>query len=643
MGESPVAEDYRERAGHDFEEFAAVLKAEEELDYGLAGPEPSPFPMPFGAYTLLSELGRGAVGVVYEAVHRELGRTVALKVLKSGFDTHPSAIERFRREARACAQVRHDNIVEIYEAGEQDGRHFYAMALLEGHSLKELARDGKLPEPRELAKALAEVADALHSLHTQGIVHRDIKPANIMVEPGGRMVLADFGLARTVASEKLTQTGESLGTPLYMSPEQLLGDQDKIDGRTDVYGFGASLYEILAGRPVFKVGDVSALMRMILAERPDDLRGVAQKVPESLSRIVMKALEKRRRDRYDDAAAMRDDLLAFARGDEVKGRPVSGTQHALRAVRRQWKWLAAAVILLAAGLTWKALQPPPPVPNFTLTVASIPSATVFLNDEEQGQTRALLEVEAGEYKLVLKRPGFEPRERVLRIDADRDLELMLRPKDPTDPTALAELANAVDVQMEEWDEMPRTRGGPGEDGTLEVLFPRGNVRKSDAASYLIHIGDDFEGEGALVFRSGTQELHRREIGDWPERTGETSTKLPETVMAALEAGQEITWSFLPKSGKAVTATFKLAKTNAESRIAKLNERLKGFDQTVIRQINAQIYLEEGLALAAYREAHGVAKAKKAPKAALAVMRAALEKMGLEGSPLWDELQLLANG
>ena len=173
-----------------------------------------------------------------------------------------------------------------------------------------------------------------------------------MMETSGRMILADFGLARTVASAKLTQTGESLGTPLYMSPEQLLGNQRLVDGRTDVYGLGASMYEILSGRPLFQVGDVSALMRMILAERPDDLRAVAPDVPEALARIVMKALEKRRRDRYDSAAELRDDLLAFARGEDVKGRPVSSARHALRALGRHAKWLAAAAVLIAAGTLW---------------------------------------------------------------------------------------------------------------------------------------------------------------------------------------------------------------------------------------------------------------------------------------------------
>ena len=176
---------------------------------------------------------------------------MAVKVLRTGFDTSPEAIERFRREAVACAQVRHDNIVEVYESGDVDGRPFYAMALLRGRSLSRLIRSGPMPTPQETCRRLADVADALHTLHEHGIIHRDIKPSNIMIEESGRMVLADFGLARTLVSAALTKTGEALGTPLYMSPEQLMGRGDEVNRRSDVYGLGATLYEVFAGHPPF--------------------------------------------------------------------------------------------------------------------------------------------------------------------------------------------------------------------------------------------------------------------------------------------------------------------------------------------------------------------------------------------------------
>jgi len=638
LGESPTAEDYRERSGEDFEEFVEILKVEEELDQNLAGSaEATPFPMPFGDYTLLSELGRGAAGVVYEAVHRDLGRTVALKILKSGFDTHESAIERFKREARACSLVRHDNIVEIYEAGEHDDRHYYAMALLKGRSLKQLASDGELPEPREFARSIAEIADALAALHEQGIVHRDLKPANIMVEPSGRMILADFGLARTVASEQLTQTGESLGTPLYMSPEQLLGDRDRIDGRTDVYGLGATMYALLSGQPLFKPKDVAALMRMIIAERPEDIRTIAPDLPEPLGRIVMKAIEKRRRDRYPDATALREDLRAFASGREVQGRPVGRAKHVMRAFRNQWKLSAIAASLLVTTAMWYALRPPP---KYKLTVVSIPVATLFVDGEEHGETQAHIEIKAGRHDLRLECEGFETRPWPVNLESDHRVELVLRPKDPTDPKALAALASAFDLKMRQWEEPMRTRGGPS-DQMLRSLFPRAGVRPGDATEFLIHVGGEFEGEGALVFRAGDRELHRREVGDWPESVGYVREPMPAAVLEALAAGEEITWGYVPNTGQAETASFKMSDAKPAARIAGIATQLKDLDERVLEQFKAQVYLDEGLPLAAYRVAKAASAVSKAPNA-LAVMRAALEQMKLEQSPLWADLLRLAD-
>ncbi|MCK6459739.1 MAG: serine/threonine protein kinase, partial [Planctomycetes bacterium] len=336
-GERPSLEDYRLAAGASFERLARLLEAESSFDEALKEEE-GDLPRPFGSYTLLREIGRGAAGIVYEA--RRGDRTVALKVLRQGFDESPDAVARFRREAGACARVRHDHIVEILDAGEAEGRPYYAMTLHEGRSLSALARSDALPEPLELARRLAKVADALHTIHSEGIVHRDVKPANIMADAKGRMVLADFGLARSAGAATLTRTGEALGTPLFMSPEQLLGDRARVDGRTDVYGLGATLYDLLAGRPLFDARDWPELVRAILEERPKPLHEVAPGIPVELSRIVMKALEKQPEDRYADAAAMRDDLLAFADGRAVAGRPVSGMRLRLRRLRGSWRPLA---------------------------------------------------------------------------------------------------------------------------------------------------------------------------------------------------------------------------------------------------------------------------------------------------------------
>ncbi|MHC4933258.1 MAG: serine/threonine-protein kinase, partial [Planctomycetota bacterium] len=493
LGESVRPEDYRDAAGQGFEELKEILEAEAALDEAMASTDAPTFPIPFGQYTLLSELGRGAVGVVYEAIHRDLGRTVALKILKTGFDTHPTAIERFRREARACAQLRHDNIVEVYEAGEHDGRHFYAMALLKGKTLSQLARDGEIPEPRAFASGMAEVLDALHALHEGGIIHRDVKPSNIMVEPSGRMVLADFGLARTVTSEALTMTGEHMGTPLYMSPEQLIGEKGDVDARSDIYCVGASMYEVLAGRPVFQIRDAASMMRMVLKDRPTPLGQVAPQVPGDLARIIMNTLEKRRADRYPDAAAMRDDLQAFARGEAVTGRPLNSLERVIRAMQSHRKSLLVAAVVAVAVVLLLALRPPAPA---VLEISSVPEAEVELNGHSRGRTPVVLEVPAGDHELVLRREGWEERRRPLKLEAgqERSIEALLVPEDPTDSDAIAQLAAAFDLQMEKWVKLETQRAGP-DDAKIHTLLPRGKVRMEDLGNFSMKLGAAFEEKG----------------------------------------------------------------------------------------------------------------------------------------------------
>jgi len=631
LGEAVTPEDFRESAGGDFAEFQQILKAEAALDEALASPEPPEFPLPFGEYTLLAELGRGAMGVVYEAIHRALGRKVALKILRTGFDTHPTAIERFRREARACAQIRHDNIVGIYEAGDHEGRHFYAMELLPGKTLGQLAKDGELPEPKEFAAAFAEVVDALHVLHVNGIIHRDIKPGNIMVEPSGRMILADFGLARTIDAEGLTQTGENIGTPLYMSPEQLLGANDQVNERSDIYGLGASLYEALAGRRLFETNDVRALMRMILKERPQPIEGV----PDGLARIVMKALEKENTDRYEDAAAMRDDLRAFARGDTVRGRPLNSMERMARVARRNAAPITIAAVALIAVTATLLLQPPDPA---QLTIACVPAAEVFVGETARGTTPVNIELEPGSHTVSLRRDGWETRRLPLRLKEgeNRSIDMLLAPSDPTDPAAIDELAAAFELKMERWEALERHRGGWDEAAVL-IGFPRGNVRMEDLANFSFRLGEDFEDEGAIVFRKGSKELYRKTLDDdWPENLN-TSAAIPKEVLDALKKGTKITWGFYPKKGKPVTASFRVVNPKIDKRIAGIEKRLEGKDPLLARQLKAQLYLSKGLACAAYEEASAIVEAEPNAVKAYAVMRGALQKMDLKGSPAWSDL------
>jgi predicted Ser/Thr protein kinase len=628
-GERPSADDYRLPAGAAFESFAGLIEAESSFDVALKEEE-GDLPRAFGAYTLLRELGRGATGIVYEATRG--GQTFALKVLRQGFDESPEALARFRREAEACARIRHEHVVEIHEAGEAEGRPFYAMTFLDGRSLSALARSGALPEPKELARRMAKVADALHAIHKAGVVHRDVKPGNIMADSGGRMVLADFGLAKSAGAATLTRTGEALGTPLFMSPEQLLGDRGLVDGRSDVYGLGATLYELLARRPLFRAVEWPELVRAILDERPAPLHEVAPGVPAELSRVVMKALEKRREDRYADAAAMRDDLLAFAEGRSVAGRPVSEARLHLRRLRGRWRPLVAAVVTLAAAsylfLTW----------NATLRVTTYPIAEAFLDDESLGRTPLVVKVRPGKHKLLLKSPGFEDYvwEEKLVWGSTATIDNTLRAR-PDDPSALAMLAERYGLRTVALEAVPRTRGA-GDDDWIEPISPRGNVRREDVDALCIDVGVAWDAEGRLEVRRGSEVLYSE---DFAPLALSTIKLLPE-LAAALRPGDEFEWGFYPEQGepKVVRCTLVAVPPGIE----RMEQELADQDPAVRGHLRALAFLKEGLFLAALDEARRLLQFDRPDPRVLAVIQQALLGAGLEKTPYahtWDELVDLA--
>jgi hypothetical protein len=623
-GENPSANDYRLPAGAAFESLAGLIEAESSFDAALKEEE-GDLPRPFGAYTLLHELGRGATGIVYEA--RKGDRTFAIKVLRQGFDESPQAIARFRREAEACARIHHEHVVEIHDAGEAEGRPFYAMTFLEGRSLSALARSDALPEPKELARRVAKIADALHAIHKAGVVHRDVKPGNIMADSQGRMVLADFGLARSAGAATLTRTGEALGTPLFMSPEQLLGDRARLDGRSDVYGLGATLYELLARRPLFDAVEWPELVRAILDERPRPLHEVAPGVPVELSRVVMKALEKRPEDRYPDAAAMRDDLLAFAEGRSVAGRPVSEARLQLRRLRGRWRPLViAAAVLLVAGYLFMSFFPA------TLAISTYPVAEVFLGEERLGTTPLETSVRPGRYRLVLRSEGFRDWVDDVRLKPGGtwSFERTLI-ADASDPRAREALASRYEIVMAEMKEMKRTRSGVVEDW-IAPLYPRGDVRPQDVGDLRIDIGPEWDAKGTLEIRRNGDVLYSARFA--PDKLS-TVAPVPEEAKAQLKPGDTFEWGFHPEKGDPVVARCKLV---PDARSTERMERdLEDQDPALVALLRANALLRENLLLAAYRQAERLADEGKLVKEALAVMQHALDGMGLEDSVLWWQL------
>ena len=254
-----------------------------------------------GDFEVIEEVGRGGMGVVYRARQVSLGREVAIKVLPSEMARDGQTAARFQAEARRMAQLQHPGIAQVYTVGEYEGEHYFAMQYLPGGSLQERLARGSLPVPEAVEIAI-QVAEALDYAHSRGIIHRDIKPANIMFDGEGRAVVTDFGIAKAADGTMMTATGIALGTPAYMSPEQVKGNP--IDGRADLYSLGVVLYEMVCGRPPF-VGEnaLSVAMRHV-SEPPMPPRAMCAELPEWLQSIILKALAKEPADRFGSAGEM---------------------------------------------------------------------------------------------------------------------------------------------------------------------------------------------------------------------------------------------------------------------------------------------------------------------------------------------------
>ena len=341
-----------------------------------------------GEYRILRELGRGGMGVVYEAEQVALDRRVALKVLFPSITRPINTIRRFKREARAAAKLNHTNILSIHALGEDQGTWYYAMDLVEGTSLDQILSlaeamksGASLPattpvEQRavtasrlldteasdrvryaRIAEMFAGLADALHVAHQAGIVHRDVKPANLLLDQDGALHITDFGVARLMADagEGMTRTGDIVGTPTYMSPEQARAATGSIDARTDVYSLGATLYEVVTLSPPFEATDVVELYRKIIHQEPRSPAALDPSVPRDLETIIQKSMQKEREDRYASAREMARDLRAFAEDRPINARRTPLWRRAWKAVKRQPVLAgvaSAALVACAAALVF---------------------------------------------------------------------------------------------------------------------------------------------------------------------------------------------------------------------------------------------------------------------------------------------------
>jgi len=289
----------------------------------------------FGDYEIVDVLGRGGMGVVYRAYHRKTSRSVALKMILRGVSESEEAIARFRNEAKSAAQLNHPNIVPVYDVGEFNGQHYFSMALVDGESLSERLASRPLAG-REAAVLLKTIADAIETAHQAGIIHRDLKPSNILIDGDGLPKVTDFGLARrTESSSGLTVTGQLMGTPSYMSPEQACGDSACVDARSDIYALGAILYTTLTGRPPFQAASVVETVRQVLDEDPVEPRVLNSDIERDLETICLKCLSKDPLQRYATAQDLSDELSRFLDGHAIHARPLNRVMRFWRLCRRK--------------------------------------------------------------------------------------------------------------------------------------------------------------------------------------------------------------------------------------------------------------------------------------------------------------------
>ena len=454
------------------------------LDTGLASGDR------LGEFEIVREIGRGGMGVVYEAMQPSLGRRVALKVLPLAAALSPKQLQRFQTEAHAAAQLHHTNIVAVHAVGCERGVHFYAMQFIDGLPLDAFIRDlrgvegraggststmdlragptapgtsrtGTVSRPgrgretyRSLARIVAQVADALDYAHEAGVVHRDVKPGNLLLDSKGAVWVTDFGLAQVTARAGLTQTGDVFGTLRYMSPEQAAGRRGEVDHRTDIYSLGATLYELLTLMPVFSGSDRRKLLHRVLNVDPLPPRQADRSIPPELETIVLKALAKSPTDRYATAGEMAADLRRFLEDKPILARRPTWAGRARKWVRRHPSAVWAVVLVLVLNVAGLAVSTTLVSRERDRTAAALDRERQRADEAEKRfrQAKATSDVvlRVTEEDLGAATPFQGTRRRLLLAaqESYRDLQAN-EPSDPADRADIARVLARVQVLLAE--------------------------------------------------------------------------------------------------------------------------------------------------------------------------------------------------
>lgn len=298
----------------------------------------------FGEYELLHEIARGGMGVVYKARQTKLNRIVALKMILSGSFADNEQVRRFQTEAEAAANLDHPGIVPVFEIGQHEGHHYFSMAYIPGKTLKDLIT-GMPMAPRAAAEIVSKIATAVAYAHFNGVIHRDLKPANVLIDDNGVPKVTDFGLAKLSGRSDLTSTGQVIGTPNYMAPEQAAGRTSDVNSASDIYSLGAILYEALTGRPPFQSSNPMETIKQVVEKEPVSPRHLNPAIPRDLDTICLKCLDKDQLRRYSSSEELAADLIRWLDGFPILAKPTHFLTRCAKWSLRNPAWATAAALV----------------------------------------------------------------------------------------------------------------------------------------------------------------------------------------------------------------------------------------------------------------------------------------------------------
>ncbi|MFO0921346.1 MAG: serine/threonine-protein kinase [Pirellulales bacterium] len=397
-----------------------------------------------GDFQIVRQIGRGGMGAVFEAEQISLKRKVALKILWVSTGQQEEARERFQREATTVANLHHTNIVPIFAVGEEQGFDYYAMQLIDGQSLDIVLRQAKEDlDWKKVANWGLQAAEALSHAHERGVVHRDVKPSNLILDSSARIWLTDFGLAKSPDDQSLSFAGAMIGTPRYMSPEQASAASNSVDHRSDIYSLGASLYELLSGRPVFDGDSPLQVIQQILKEEPKRLDRIQPEVPRDLVTVVMKCLNKDPSQRYASAKELADDLRSVSEGRPIKARRTSALEVLGKWLKRHATVVrnVGAIVVVTSFVLGIAIWSLASWKSYRLAKLRLKSsngsvvASVFNAEGKQVgssvslPTQTPIEIEAGRYQVRLASPGVPSIESSLMLDPQSSVEFEVDPQE----------------------------------------------------------------------------------------------------------------------------------------------------------------------------------------------------------------------